>query len=378
MKIFIKKTLLYSILLLSIYLFPLSIYILSRDYVSLDKVVNLQYSKPNVLFSFSYFGESYVAYKTLLLQKVKPDVIAFGSSRTFQIRKEFFNKPETFVNASVPRPSIGNLINLKNLIDELPNDGKKRELVLLLDKRYFTERYDTSSDIKNRFVVNRFSHLIGKPLRLVYLDYFSGKYSLTDFVSQSQNSDNIGLWSLVRDSGVRADGSVKEGYEETVSNRKDVLKGDISARVEEIKNYNPTLLLQEEKNIPKNLEDLKSILDLCKQRNIDVVAFIPPDPVEVAKEIKSNTSPYAQSQTKLASSISDIFSEYNFSFFDLSDITQYGGSDDEFIDLIHGGDLLYAKAILYMAQNNSNLKSYVNVSGLQEIIKNTKGDFLNF
>jgi hypothetical protein len=65
-------------------------------------------------------------------------------------------------------------------------------------------------------------------------------------------------------------------------------------------------------------------------------------------------------------------------FFNLSDITLYGGKDSEFLDLIHGGDLVYAKAVLYMASRNAPFRKYVDVYNLQKIIKETQGDFIGF
>lgn len=379
MKLFILKILIYSFVTVGLlYLFPITIYFLSKDYISIKEATELQLQHKDILVSFSYFGGKNLEQKMILLEKVSPSTIAFGTSRTFQIRKEFFNKPDEFVNASVPRPSIGNLVNFKSMLEKLPNDGKKRTVIMLLDKRFFTESYDSSSDRNGDSFFLKFSHLIGKPLRLMYLDYFTHKYSIADLVEQSHTSRNIGLWSLVRDSGFRLDGSMKEGYEIKIPNRKEILQNDISGRVHDIKNYSQELLQKEEAIIPKNLDGLKEILEDCKNRNIVVIGFIPPDPILVSKEIDSNDTAYAKVQTKLVRDISSIFVTYKYPFYDLSDITEYNGKDAEFIDLTHGGDLLYAKVILYLAEHDSNVRNVVNLKGLQDMIKNTKGDFLNF
>ena len=117
------------------------------------------------------------------------------------------------------------------------------------------------------------------------------------------------------------------------------------------------------------------ILKFCK-KNITVVAFIPPDPVEVAQEVHKNVSPYAQSQNKLVKNIAEIFSENKSTFLDLSDISLYGGKDEEFIDLIHGGDLVYAKMLLYLTERDGTLRKYVDVSALERMVRTTQGDFI--
>lgn len=375
---FIIKVTIFLLVISLVYALPLAIYFVSKDYMSTREVVDSQLRHPESLVGFSYFGERNVEYKKILLEKKQPEVIALGSSRTFQLRQEFFLKPEQFVNAAVPRPAIGNFINFKNLLDSTSNNTKEKVVIVLLDKRYFTERYDTSTDANGDSFILKFSHLIGKPLRLLYLDYFSGKYAFGDLVLQSKHTNNIGLWALVRDSGFRVDGSVKEGYETKIPNRLAVLQGDINSRVAEIKNYSPILLQKEQNNIIKNTKDLDEFLLYCKNHTIKVVGFIPPDPIEVSHEIKLEKNSYSKEQVQLVNTISKIFHNRGYSVYDLSDIALYGGRDEEFIDLIHGGDLLYAKMLLYLANHDKTVMSVVNREALRTMIQSSKGDFLDF
>lgn len=361
-----------------LYAFPLSIYYVSKDYMPLVHMVETQRRHPESLIGFSYFGGQTVKHKSLLLASTTPDIFVFGSSRTFQITKPMFKEQYAFVNIAVPRPSIGNFINVQDLLKQIPDDDKPRTLLLLLDKRFFTERYNESSDKNGDSFLLKFMHLVGKPLRLVYLDYAAHKYSFTDLVYKSRTTYNIGLWSLIKDSGYRIDGSFREGYEMSNPERKNKLAGDIASRVYEIDHYNQVLLRQEQENIVKNLEDLDTVLHLCQDRGITVVAFIAPDPVAVSHTIAYSTSTYAQTQRELERDIASMVTTHGFTFFNLSDITLYGGKDSEFLDLIHGGDLVYAKAVLYMASRNAPFRKYVDVYNLQKIIKETQGDFIGF
>lgn len=379
MKTFIIKIGIYCVVILGIlYAFPLSIYFISKDNMSLVDMIETQRKHPQSLIGFSYFGSQTVKHKSLLLTNTTPDIFVFGSSRTFQITRPMFKEQYAFVNIAVPRPSIGNFINVQDLIKQIPDDGKPRTLLLLLDKRFFTERYDESSDKNGDSFLLKFMHLIGKPLRLVYLDYAAHKYSFTDLVYKSRTTHNIGLWSLVKDSGYRIDGSFREGYEMSNPERRSKLTGEIAGRVYEIDHYNQKLLLQEQENIVKNLEDANTVLRLCQDKGITVVAFVAPDPIAVSHAIANSTSTYAQTQRALEQSIESMVTAHGFTFFNLSDITKYGGKDEEFLDLIHGGDLVYGKAIVYMASHNAHFRNYVDVYKLQKIIKETQGDFIGF
>lgn len=359
-----------------VYAFPFTVYYLSKEYVPLEDIVELQYKNPGTLYGFSYYGEPHVPYKMLLLKNRKPDVFVLGTSRSFQIRKEFFVSPERFLNAAVPRP-FSDLDTMHNFIDALPEDDKKRTLFLLLDKRYFTEEYKGKFSTEEDTFITQFRKLIGKPLRLVYLDYFSHRYSLHDLVNASIHTNNrIGLWALVSGTGYRLDGTHQEEYATKRLDRKNLLHREIESRLDQITHYDLTLLQKEEALIPKNIKALNDFLLLCKERNITVIGFIPPDPREVSALISRDNTPYSQSQIKLTNSIASMFLDNNQKFFNLSSIEGFGGSDDEFIDLIHGGDLLYARAFLFMATQDVSLRQHINVKALQEMIKSTHDDFL--
>ena len=359
-----------------VYAFPFTVYYLSKEYVPLENIVELQYKNPGTLYGFSYYGEPHVPYKMLLLKNRKPDVFVLGTSRSFQIRKEFFVSPERFLNVAVPRP-FSDLDTMHNFIDALPEDGKKRTLFLLLDKRYFTEEYKGKFSTEEDTFITQFRKLIGKPLRLVYLDYFSHRYSLHDLVNASIHTNNrIGLWALVSGTGYRLDGTHQEEYATKRADRKNLLHREIESRLDQIKHYDLTLLQKEEALIPKNIKALNDFLLLCKERNITVIGFIPPDPREVSALLNKGNTPYSQSQIKLTKNIASVFLDNNQKFFNLSSIEGFGGSDDEFIDLIHGGDLLYARAFLFMATQDVSLRQHINVKALQEMIKSTHDDFL--
>lgn len=376
MKIFIKKVIIYIVPVFLIYLFPLVLYVVSKEYFSLERVVELQHKIPGTIYGFSYYGEPHVPYKMLLIKDKIPDVFVLGTSRSFQIRKEFFVQPENYVNAAVPRP-FSDLSTLSRFTEVLPQDGKQRTLFLLLDKRYFTEEYEEKFSTKEDTFVAQFKKLVGKPLRLVYLDYFSRRYTLHDLVDASLHTDDrIGLWALIANTGYRIDGTHQEEYATQRSDRKKLLYGEIESRLYQIAHYDPVLLQKEESLILKNIKALDDFLLLCKERNITVVGFIPPDPIEVSSVINKGDTLYSQSQIKLTSTIASVFLSNRQRFFNLSSIQDFGGSDDEFIDLIHGGDLLYARAFLFMALQDPSLKQFVNAKVLQGMIKNTHDDFL--
>ncbi len=185
------------------------------------------------------------------------------------------------------------------------------------------------------------------------------------------------MWALVKDSGYRTDGSMKFGFQMNWKNRKEFIRDAVFTKIKEIENYDIKDLKQEEKIIPQSIQSLTEILVLCKERNITVIGLIPPQPTSILQIFESKGSLYTQSQMNLENQIVEVFSHEKAKIFNLSNVSLIGGNDNEFFDSKHGTDLLYARAFLYMALQDSSLKEYIDVKMLQKMIKNAKGNFLD-
>ncbi len=137
--VFVKKVIIYTIPIILVFIFLFFVYVMSREYYSVSKVIEVQQKNQSILFGSLYFNNPDVPYKLLLIKTVNPNIIVMGSSLGLQIRKEFFIKSDTFVNASAPIVTLGNIRYIKKFIQTIPNDGKERVIVLTLDKDLFTK-----------------------------------------------------------------------------------------------------------------------------------------------------------------------------------------------------------------------------------------------
>ena len=194
-----------------------------------------------------------------------------------------------------------------------------------------------------------------------------------------ENNNAIGINAIAFDEGFRSDGSYKYNRESKDPNLLKDNTAAIQVVTQDTLNANPSALLaSDDQNIATNLQTLQQLLALAKSRSITVVGFIPGYPVEINQATFDPRSPYAQRETDLTKQITAEFKQAGFGFYDLSDITKYGGTDSEFVDTVHGDDLMYAKLSLYLSEHDPVLKNYLDKNALQKMIASTTGNFLPF
>ncbi len=356
---------------------PLFVFFVSREYLYVSDVINLQKIKVNVIFSFSYNGESDIPYKQGLVLESKPKIMVVGTSRTMQIRKEFFINQNDFVNAGVPRGQLGNFGNLRYFTDNLPENGSGTLLFIGLDHNLFTERHATEDNYNEKSVIRRLLTFPGINIRRIYLDYLSKKFSLGELNEKSKTRDGVGFSAIYNDSGYRFDGSYRDGFSMKKTDRIGYLSGDFKNKLSEIKRLD-SAFVDNGDNIKKNFSELEKFLSSCKERNIKVVGFVPADPTLIHSEMMLSNSLYKKNYQEITQGLFLEFSKHDFIFFDLSDISKFGGKDSEFMDAVHGTDLLYARMFVYMYGNNDYLKKVINKPFLEKAIRDSKNDFLTF
>ncbi len=119
-----------------LFVFPAWVYILSREYYSLEDIVNKQIANPKIIYGSAYnsFDEHY---KQLLLSKIDPLIVVLGSSRSLGFKKDFFLNPDRFFVAGYG----GNMHSADNL-NWFASKGKFRDskvkfIILSLDPAEF-------------------------------------------------------------------------------------------------------------------------------------------------------------------------------------------------------------------------------------------------
>jgi hypothetical protein len=273
---------------------------------------------------------------------------------------------------------MGNFMNINQFVNVLPDNGSGTLVFIGLDHSLFTKSDFVEDNSYEKSTLKRIFSLPGINIRRMYLDYLSGKFSVLDIWKKSRETHNIGFASIkVNDDGWRSDGSYSIGTSMRNPNKIQVTATAVQGRVDEIKRLDFSYI-NNAKVVNKNFADLQSFLEMCKKRNIEVVGFLVPDPKPIHEEMIKNNSLFKKEDRMMDQELLNEFTEQGFIIFDMSDISKFGGNESEFIDSVHGTDLLFAKLFVYMSNNNSHLSKIINKDFLDKAIKNTKTDFLAF
>ncbi len=370
MKLFLSKLSIFVLPISILFIFPVFVVTYGREYVSYKDVVIRQEKDPSILFGFAYNGVSFYPYKEFLTKRKRAQVVALGTSRVMQIRKEFFIAGTTFVNAGGAGKSVA---AMKSFIESLPDDGSVKVVLLGLDVDVISGEKGVPESIGEDILPLRFSEIVVTMSRRIYLDYISHKYTLGEIIHANSNSSSIGISALLHDDGFRGDGSYKYGVAMKNLSRATDIREQIAAHAKDISNssYN---LETKKKNIEKNLAAIDELISIAKKKNIEIIGFIPPYPTPVHDALTSNGDLIGYT----SQSLSDLFVRRQLSYFDVSSITTFGGKETEFVDFNHGTDVLYLRMMMYMADRSESLSKLTNINLLKAILKKSQSDFLDF
>lgn len=369
---FLFKTCLFLSSLLIIFTFPFFVVYISREYVSPKEAVEVQSTFPEALFGLLYHSNLDYLYKKDLIQTKHPKIIAIGSSKVMEIRKEFFLKPDEFVNAGIPigDTSIG---TMEHLIEGLKGSDLPNVIILGIDQDLLYEKYEDKSDIRNPSLFTRIGDLALYTSRNIYLDALAKKYSIRNLFSLHERSPNMGINALIHGDGYRADGSYRYHNAEVNKNLANQVALQTEAQVKDIKATN---IEAHKEELASNLAALERIVRFCKENNITLIGFMPPYPKPIYEAM--NTQDVRKDMlTAVPEDVNAIFSRYQFPLFNFSSTDSFGGENDTFIDTLHGTDVMYVHMMLAIASRTHTLDRYLNVQALNAMAK-TKGSFLPF
>ncbi|HCC06241.1 TPA: hypothetical protein DEP94_02715 [Candidatus Nomurabacteria bacterium] len=374
MIVFIKKIIIFLFPIILLFIFPAMVIFYGREFYSIKEVVATQKEFSQTIFGFSYVSTLFFPYKNLLFREQNGNVIALGTSRVMEIRKEFFIKPNSFVNAG---GAVRSLNDAEKFVNDLPNNSNLKVIFFGLDQEMLYEDLNKNSDKKELLFPKRMIDTFSFMSRRMYLDYFSHKFNLNTLINNSKENHNIGISALINGDGFRYDGSYR--YFEAQTNKN--LIEDVNKRIQEkvgvIKKENNQNYNSKNKILEENLKKLSLFLKLCQEKGILVVGFAPPFPQSVYSQMYEGSGIYKEMVIDNIKKEQDIFRKNNALFFDFSSTLSFGGKDTEFVDEIHGTDKMYARMILFMVENDKELRYYIDEKAIRDLIKNSKNNFLN-
>jgi hypothetical protein len=373
---FIKKVIIFLLPLSLIFAFPIFVIYNSREFFSSQDIIAQQAHFPDALFGFLYTSDLDLAYKKKLIDMKHPQVLAVGTSKVMEIRKEFFLSPEMFANAGVPigDTSIG---DMENLIEHLEGSSTPKLIFLGVDQDLLYADYRKEDIKRDPPFVERISALAINTSRNVYLDFFAHKYDVLELSRQHQINPSMGIGALLHGDGYRSDGSYRYHKAEQNAALEEEVSAKISARVQEIKTTPIPITEYRKEQLRLNLVSLSRILQLCKDKGITVVGFTPPYPKPVYETMLSSSGLENNMVARAPQEVSSLFAAYHDPFFDFSSVDNFGGGQDVFIDVLHGTDVMYVHMMLAMASQTHVLDAYLDISALKSMLQ-AKQKFLPF
>ncbi len=306
--------------------------------INVNKIIHKQINSEEKILFLSGINQSIQDYKFHSLSILNPKIVAVGSSRAMQVRKDFFK--EEFYNLGGTSSTINSLIFTLNYI----LDKKSIETVLIfLDPWWFNHSYSIDGG-SNKYI------------------YFPNNYNLTMLYylykyNNSKFSNNLGLMSRINDSGFAKDGSYY--YNGLINNTSSSDFKFLNTKKEILNNENrfKTYKFQSKYFIDKLCRTLINL----KNNNKKVLILTTPFPSEIQENIISIYEDYIKkSYSEVANCTSDLeFYDFTLKHFD----------NCEFIDGIHGGETVYARMLLSI----SGHENIFNKSYLSKVIHHGKG-----
>ena len=376
MKTFIFKCFLFVIPLGFVFVIPLFVVWLGREYFDANTTALYQQAHPGSVVGFAYSTESARPYKVALINARHSTVIALGTSRVMQFRKEFFKDQNTFTNAGGAVTSFSDIISFINEMPEV-RPGETKTVLLGIDQEAFLKPLSDVGTRKGDSVdtrdLLRIGYIIVSGSRRMYTDQFT-KFSLWQLYKARMTTSSIGVAALIQDDGYRDDGSrIYKSMSDP--NIMEIAQRQIEARAKEI---------EIDQFVPNNADDLISgniqllshALDIAHAKGITIIGFMQPLPTKEYDATLVSSISNQKTVTEIPSTAKKVFTEHGYVFDDFTRLDSFGGKDVEFIDRIHGSDLMYAKLTLLLTKEDPSFGKLVNIDLLKTAIKASTGIFL--
>ena len=366
---FAKKILYFSIPLLIFFLVPVSyLYISGENYRNLDVIVR-DYN--NYLIGYAYNQDNYRYLKFREIQaRDSVQVMALGSSRVLQFRKEMFTT--SFYNAGY---TLSRISEFESRLKTISKFNKPQVIIISLDQWMFNSKWDSGKSESTDLIIwnpvfQKYATI--QTLLNVWKDVFIGKYDYEMIFSKIYDDtlySHYGLNAFANNTGVRKDGSYNYGVQvdKLLNNDSTAYDFNYLETLQRIDKGTDRFQFSNSVN-PTAISSLNSLLVYCRDNNINVVAVIPPFANTVMQQLKrSGMHDYID---KIFNEINPIFVLHGFELWDMTDLQDYGSKDDEVVDGFHGGELSYLKMLIHMSENGSILKNHTDTAFMRTSIEN--------
>lgn len=380
MRLFIKNLIIFLLPLTVFFAPPFVILLWSGEFYPLRAVEWFINQPQTVLIGQAYnnFGSE------LQIDEVRsrePQVITLGNSHVGQFKSKFFKEDKSFYNTA------GAAVPLSDYTYFIEQTAKTPPKIIIANM----EHSMFSSEGTKNHVASRPNPFLARSQLYdpffesffrnggwwrVYADYFSGKFTLADIFTPRKNSITaIGLRALVSGGGMTNDGSNYPG--DLIHNQfgQDEVLSNIDAIASNITNTN---FNQYGGGISNDaIAELRVFLAASKSRGLFIIGFLPPIAHKIYIALKQQYgTTYAF--RNLATTLTSVYKEYGFDFYDFSDISSFGSSDYEMIEAQHGGEKMYLRMFIRMAEGSTSLGKLADLPYLKTRLANATSTYYVF
>lgn len=283
-------------------------------------------------------------------------ILALGSSRILQFRKEMFN--DSFYNAGF---AVKRLNEFLPFLKSLKNSNQPKYLLISLDQWMFNYNWDkleTQANIDNWETSFQYSPKLSI-INATWKDIFDGNFET--ITNSTDGVRRIGLNAYINETGFRNDGSFYYGKQIAKKLQNDSTMADFKFRetISRINKGNNRFEYGSDVNIKAILE-LKRLLSYCKEHKIRLVAFLPPFS-DVTNQYMSKKNKYDYMHM-IYPKIAPLFFDYGFELYDFTNLSSCKSNDNEVIDGFHGGEVTYLRMLIAILEKNSSLNAVSNIT----------------
>ena len=340
-----------SILAMPIAFFPYSV----GEFDTLADISENQLNSDEIVIYGTALNDITHSYKSYMLEKVKPDIIALGSSRVMPFKQQMFK--QKFYNLGGVMDSADDGFRMLEKIKKV----KTKLLLLGVDSWWFNPKYSPSSNISykqhntNPDFAPRFNiHDVVSVSKWI----LKGELSLELFKDALLGrTRHIGIRGIVGE-GFGVDGSIyhvrtitggrkffDEGFEDTlnrVRNGTDRFQYAATAHRENIKN-------------------LIGFIKQLQNSGIETIVFFPSYSPPVYALIKEKSEHYRYMPDLKSQLVAE-----GVSFFDFEDPASIQSGSCEFYDGFHHGEVSSVKILHEIAIKEPNMLKYVSLDELSK------------
>jgi len=315
---------------------------------NLSDAIQVQHHAPGeMLFGVAYSSPD-TPYKFARIQQERAEVLVIGSSRTLDLRREFFKPEHSFYNAGRLATHVW---VTRQALERLPADALPETLILALDQYDFNAS-DSDYDPKRITPEVATKELTDEEDRwermarvwpFVLQDLARGKIRPPD---EGNIAHGIGMMATMQKSGFRKDGSYRYGALIAVPPAARSTETRLSHTFKRIEKSSGTFVYGDQLDAGA-IGEVDRLLAWCAERKIQVIGYLPAYAPSIVAEMRKPPARFGY-QDGLAGRLSESFAQHGYRIHDFTLVE--GATDDEFIDGFHSAERVAGRMLLQMAE----------------------------